>query len=747
MNETRTIDAVLLSREWRDEADGIEIVLWGRSAEGPVRVRIPKQEAVFFVARNAVTRAGCRVERPLVTLAGDPVDVVYFRSRRRMLEERDRLRLDALVPAFESDVKPSDRYVMERFVTGSFRVTGICTERDGVLHVERAKITRADARVGLSMLSIDIETDGFEGPILSAALADREHEEVFGGKDERALLGLFFAAIVARDPDVICGWNVVEFDLTVLQARARKLGVPFAIGRSGERGRILPGNVSIARIPGRVVLDGIATLKSATYDFERFTLEYVAQAVLGRGKRIDASSDKLAEIRRMHVEDPEALADYNLEDCRLVLDVFEKTDLLAFALARARLTGLPMDRQGGSVAAFDHVYLPRLHRRGVVAPDVDRDVLMIQSPGGHVLESAPGLYRDVLSFDFRSLYPSIIRTFQIDPLAMAQPGDDPIPGEDGATFAREGAILPTLITTLHDARSVAMAEENAALSRAIKILMNSFYGVLGTPGCRFFDPKLPTSITRRGHAIIKRACAFFEARDLKVIYGDTDSLFVHFARAEVDLRARGTALARELTALLGQEIARDFRVESHLELRFESHYESFLMPTTRGADRGSKKRYAGRVRAADGTSKLVIRGLEAVRRDWTPFARRVQRELFRRVFEGESYAPWLIELARGLAAGRYDDELVYRKRLRRDLDAYAKDGAPPHVQAARMLDSEPTDVAYVVTTRGPEPLEKRTAPIDYGHYLEKQLAPVCDVILPLIGTSFEKLAGSQRQLF
>lgn len=79
-----------------------------------------------------------------------------------------------------------------------------------------------------------------------------------------------------------------------------------------------------------------------------------------------------------------------------------------------------MDRQGGSVAAFDHLYLPRIHRRGFVAPDVGRDIELIGSPGGHVLDSTPGLYRDVLSFDFRSLYPSIIRTFLIDPLGLAQ---------------------------------------------------------------------------------------------------------------------------------------------------------------------------------------------------------------------------------------------------------------------------------------------------------------------------------------
>ncbi|HVH46783.1 MAG TPA: DNA polymerase II, partial [Labilithrix sp.] len=639
-------------------------------------------------------------------------------------------------------------------------------------------IKSSDVEVKLSVLALDIETDGFTGPLLSAALATTDRERVFVRgeqpstwtgrtseivfvRDERELLARLFAEIVAIDPDVICGWNVTEFDLTVLEARARELGLSFAVGRAGERARVLPGSTatrpSIARVPGRVVLDGIATLKSATYSFDRFTLEYVSRELLGRGKKIIPTSDPIAEIRRMHAEDVGKLAEYNLEDCRLVLDIFAKADLLGFAMERTRLTGLPMDRQGGSVAAFDHLYLPRIHRRGFVAPDVGVGMEAVSSPGGHVLDSSPGLYRDVLSFDFRSLYPSIIRTFRIDPLGLAQPGDDPVPGEDGATFAREGAILPELIATLHDARSAAMATDNTALSRAIKILMNSFYGVLGTPGCRFFDPRLPTSITRRGHAIIERARVFFEGEGLPVLYGDTDSLFVHVrdASTEVETAARGRALAQRLTTLLAEEISRDYRVESHLELRFESHYLRFLMPTTRGTERGSKKRYAGTVRKPGGSIHLVVRGLEAVRRDWTPLARSVQLELFRRVFADEPFDAWLLEIVRDVRAGRLDDQLVYRKRLRRELDDYGRGqgrGAPPHVQAARMLDEGDSDsvaseVEYVMTIRGPEPLEKRPSPIDYTHYVEKQLAPACDVILPFLGTSFDRIAGTQTNLF
>jgi DNA polymerase II len=766
MPGARQLDAFLLSREWRDGDNGIEIVVWARAVEAPVRARFVGQEAVMFVARHAAGRADRRVSLPLRTLEGHPVDALYFRSQRALIAERDRLR-GSLGTAFESDVKPSERFLMERFVNAAMRLEGDATERHGVLHFENPGVKTADLRPELSLLALDIETDGFDGPLLSAAISTRDREHVFvrgeGSArepitfvpDEKALLEAFFAEIRSLDPDLICGWNVVEFDLAVLEARCRAHRLPFALGRGGECARVLSGatpqQVSIARVPGRVVLDGIATLKSATFHFERFTLDRVARELLGRGKKIAPAKDPLALLQRMYAEDVDAFAAYNLEDCRLVREIFAKADLLGFAMERARLTGLPMDRQGGSVAAFDHLYLPRLHRRGFVAPDVGAAVEMAPSPGGHVLDSVPGLFRDVLSFDFRSLYPSIIRTFRIDPLGLFQSGDDPVPGEEGATFARQGAILPALIEALHRARSEAMRENNDALSRAIKILMNSFYGVLGTPGCRFFDPRLPTSITRRGHAIIERARAFFESEGLPVLYGDTDSLFVHLrdGPSENAAAVRGRALAETFTRTIGEELAREFRVESHLELRFESHYLRFLMPTIRGSDRGSKKRYAGTVRKA-GSIGLVVRGLEAVRMDWTPLARRVQQELLRRVFFDEPFEPWLEQVARDLADGLLDDELVYRKRLRRELGEYAQEGAPPHVRAARMLEGHSesaTEVEYVITLQGPEPLKTRSSPIDYVHYLEKQLSPVCDIVLPFLGTSFAKIAGLQRTLF
>jgi DNA polymerase II len=750
------IEMFLLAREWRDTDDGTRLVFWGATADGVARVVVSRDEPVFFVDRDVPLRAGRRERVELQTMRGVPVDVVKFPTRRALLEERERLRIGVNAP-YEADVKPSDRWLMERFVTGSMRVRGRARRRDGWVEIVdpvRVRGTAAPPPRPLRVLALDIETDDLDGPLLSVAVAARGVERVWmvgPDLDERTLLRELTAWIARFDPDVIAGWSVAGFDLAVLEQRSDALGVPLAIGRGNERARVLDGSPPIARVAGRVVLDGPQTLRGATHALESFRLGDVAQHFVGRGKKIATGVDPVEEIRRMHREDPAALAEYNLEDCRLTLDVIEAADLLGFAIERQRLTGLPMDKAGGSVAAFDHLYLPRLHRAGYVAPDVGDGPEPEMSPGGAVLESQPGLYRNVLVLDFRSLYPSIIRTWKVDPLGMVLPAEDRIAGFDGATFAREGAILPELLSTLWDARAEARGEGRAALSTAIKILMNSFYGVLGTPGCRFYDPRLAASITRRGHEVIARTRDWVEERGRKVIYGDTDSLFVLVGEGveEEEAREIGRRTAAELNGWWRDAVLREHRLESHLELRFEVLFLRFLMPTLRHSERGTKKRYAGSVRQPDGGTDVVIKGLEAVRTDWTALAREAQRELLRRVFADEPWEAWLRGVRAQVLAGELDHKLVYKKRLRRELDAYAATGAgaPAHVRAARQLDAVGNDISYVITTRGPEPLEMRTAPIDYRHYVEKQLAAATDSILPVLGTTFERVAGTQLALF
>ncbi len=400
------------------------------------------------------------------------------------------------------------------------------------------------------------------------------------------------------------------------------------------------------------------------------------------------------------------------------------------------------------MAAFDNLYLPRLHRCGRVAPDIDDVRSGPGSPGGYVLDSKPGLYDNVLLLDFKSLYPSIIRSFKIDPLGLAAPGDDPVPGFLGASFARDNAILPELIQDLWAARDEAKRRNDTALSRAIKILMNSFYGVLGAGGCRFYDARLASSITKRGHEIIQHSRQFIESEGYAVIYGDTDSLFVLLGDAVEASKARalGVDLAERLNAWWRERLRDRYRVESFLEVELETHFTRFLMPTVRGERTGSKKRYAGLVRKDDGTCEVVFKGLESVRSDWTPLARRFQRELYRRVFLKEPFKGFVRETLSDLMAGKLDRELVYRKRLRRPLEEYTRN-VPPHVQAARKRKYPGRWVSYVVTTAGPEPVEDGLPKPDYEHYRDRQLAPAANSILNFLDTSFEAITDAQLAIF
>ena len=753
-----------MSRSYRDTSDGVHFDYWVKCAEKALHIRVLNQEVVFFVEHSAKIPDGPyrREALKLKTLGHLAVDGLYFRSQRALRDFAQQLQHSGIL-TFESDVKPEDRYLMERFICSTVCIEGEMLRKGGIWQVVNPKMTPGELVPELSVVSIDIETNGLSGDLYSIAAYAPDGEVVFmvgeeedSGHirfvaDETQLLHDFIDWIIVTNPDVLIGWNVVAFDLAFLVKRAKELHVPFKLGRGGAMCDVIvpngPRQTHIPRLPGRVILDGIPLMRMGAWALESYSLENVAQHLLGTGKLIHGEKDKVAEINRQFREDKHALANYNLEDCRLVYEIFEKADLLNFSIARSCLTGLPLDRLGGSVASFDFSYLPRLHREGFVASDTGAIQDPITSPGGYVMESKPGLYKNVLVLDFKSLYPSIIRTFYIDPLGLHWVDGEQVEGFIGAQFSKEHSILPDLIESLWAAREKAKQENDQALSYAIKIIMNSFYGVLGSSGCRFYDPKLATSITKRGHELITRSQTFIESKGYDVIYGDTDSVFV-LVGDEPGLVCSeiGESLAEQLNSWWTKTLEEEMNVASHLEIEFETHYSTFFMPTIRGSQKGSKKRYAGLIRKDDEHYEVQFKGMESVRTDWTPLARQFQQELFRRVFLEEPFEDYVKSIADGVLKGEFDHELIYRKRLRQKIEEYTKN-IPPHAQAAKKLGENRRWVEYVITVNGPEPIENQPSALDYAHYLDKQLAPAADALLACFGQSFEKITGKQMDMF
>ena len=780
----------VLTRHWRDTPSGVEVEFWLATDEGPQHVRLPVQTSVAFVpqAQRAQVEALVQDERnielrelALRDFHSRPVLGLYSQQHGQLIDIAQRLRR-AGVEVFEADIRPPERFLMERFITAPVSFSGQA-QADGPLLDTRMK-PHPDYRPRLKLVSLDIETSA-QGDLYSIALEGCGQRQVYMlGKatdaDTPVDFDLEFCAtrgdlllrlnhwMALHDPDAIIGWNVVQFDMRILHEHARRLGIPLLLGRGGSemqwREHGSRNNHYFASAAGRLIIDGIESLRSATWSFTSFSLENVAQTLLGEGKDISTPYQRMDEINRMFAEDKPALARYNLKDCELVTRIFHKTELLTFLLERASVTGLEADRSGGSVAAFYHLYMPLMHRQGYVAPNLG-DNPPQASPGGFVMESQPGLYESVLVLDYKSLYPSIIRTFLIDPLGLIEglrePDDEhSVPGFRGARFSRTRHCLPAIIEQIANGREVAKREKNAPLSQALKIIMNSFYGVLGSSGCRFFDTRLASSITLRGHEIMLKTRGLIEAQGYSVIYGDTDSTFVWLRseHTEADAARIGRELVQHVNQWWQAHVRDEYGLVSALELQFETHYSRFLMPTIRGAEEGSKKRYAGLVMRPDGQAEMVYKGLEAVRSDWSPLAQQFQQALYLRIFNRQPYQDYVRDFVQRTLAGQHDEWLIYRKRLRRPLSDYERN-VPPHVRAARLADEyndqqgRPRQyqnggyISYVITVAGPQPLENRTAEVDYDHYLTRQLQPVADAILVFVDDDFSALVGGQMGLF
>jgi len=802
----------LLQPTYRIEGGRPVVHLYGTLETGEsFLVRDDRWTPHFYVARSDAPSArdlGAKVVGDPGTeatrnMAGEPLARVEVPTPPDTPAVRDRLQ-GAGIRTYEADVRFAYRYLIDRGIRGALAVRGSWSP--GPRGIDRAyenpDVAPGACQPDLGVLSLDIETDPRARRLLSIALVGTgpaETDEVLlfsppqfpdcpGGATafatEAELLGAFVERVRALDPDILTGWNVVDFDLSVLARLAETLGVPLLLGRGGQPVRFRPSNFPGAptqvTVPGRVVLDGIQLLRGAFVRLESYALNDVGRVILGRGKTVE-DREGGREILRLFQEDREALVAYNRNDARLVLDILEELRLLELTVERSLLTGMPPDRVSASIAAFDFLYLSELHKLGIAGPTVTGPVSAdVGTPGGHVLEPRPGLHRDVAVFDFKSLYPSLIRTFQIDPLGYARatagkreeegPGAGGIRAPNGAVFPREPGILPRLLDELVPRREKAKREGNAVASQAIKILMNSFYGVLGTSACRFADPALAGAITGFGKEILLWSKRWIEGEGYEVLYGDTDSLFVSTgAKGPEEAMSTGERLAAALNEALAVHVRETWDVESRLEIEFERLYLRLFLPRVRHGTEGARKRYAGLAREGN-RERVVFTGMEVVRRDWTDLARTVQRELYERLFTDRPVDAYLREIVRALRAGELNAQLVYRKALRKAADSYTAT-TPPHVAAARKLAERRkrsggtvegsalprgTVIAYVITTAGPEPVEEnggcgegagaRTgAPLDYQHYVEKQVEPVAAPVLDVLGLDFKQVIGDDRQ--
>jgi DNA polymerase I len=717
------------------------------------------------------------------TLLGREVEAikVSFHHPKDMPPLRHRIRdFPGVKEVYEFDIPPARRYLVDRGLTpmAGVEVTGRMEEREGVktVLIESPPKPVAIHEPKLNVMSFDIEVYNPTGsprpdkdPILMVSLADnRGLRRVITWKDlgadlgyvevvgsEREMLKRFVELVKERDVDILLGYNTDLFDFPYMRERARQLKLKLDLGRDGSeviaRKRRF---ATAARVRGRVHVDVFAMVNFlatiGTIRLIHYTLEDVYRHMLGKEKP-DFEFTMMVSAWEKGGELGRRLLEYSMSDADATLEL--GLELLPLFVELTRVVGQTLFDVSRMTPGqlVEWLLIAEAHRRGELIParpvgEEFEERLEETYIGAYVMEPVKGLHEDLVVFDFRSLYPSIIVTHNIDPSTLnckcCKTGEATRVPELGYHFCKkqEGFISATLKKLIETRarlkeelkRHKRETEEYRSLNAkqtAYKIIANSAYGMLGYSRARWYSKECAESVTSFGRHYIQKTIQMAKDFGLEVVYGDTDSLF-----CKLNGKSRDDAQS------FLEEVNRN--LPGMIELELEGFYPRGVFIT--------KKRYA----MIDEEGRMVVKGLEFVRRDWAAIAKRTQEEVLKAILRDglpEKAAEIVRRATRDVLEGRVSlDDLVIYTQLKMPIESYKSVG--PHVVAAKRLrklghEVEPGMMIAYIEVKGPGSISDRAVPVeefkgmeyDPEYYVGHQVLPAVMRIMEVLGYREEDL--------
>ena len=725
-----TFDLFLLEGSYQAVDDGVVVELFGRTREGEA-----------MVARYYGFRPYFELTRPTeeirARLAADP-EIVAVTDETTWLNGEDQpairvtLRHPWLVPQYrdqyrrkpeEGSVIASDIPFVHRFLydkhlglTIEFEAEDEPEEiraRYTVPRVVRVVTTDRDIRPtepfrpSLRVLSFDIENAIRERTIFCiCGVVDGggRPRTTFriGQAPEREMLEEFTRVVEREDPDVITGYNIGGYDIPLLLERVKAVGLKeFPLGR--ERSGPREMGERLWKVAGRIIADAWWSARRELRPKQE-SLQYVARVLLNDSK-LDVDRRNISEEWN---RDPVRVMEYCERDADLALRILLRLRSLDKAADLATVAHLPLEEglNGRTSLFIDAMLIPAADAEHVGVPmshSTGRDSTI---EGGYVHTIKPGIHRWVVVLDFKSMYPSIIIARNLCFTTLSKDGTTVAPS--GARFlapsVRQGLIPRILAGLLTDrdrfrrlGREATTDETKAyydGLQNAVKILMNSYYGVLASSFYRFTNKDIGAAITSFARESITTIIRELEADGHEVVYSDTDSVFV---RSPVDTLEG----AREF----GEAVARRFTHEG-VTFEFQSVFESLF-------SHGAKKRYVGRT--VWPREETVIRGYENRRSDAFDYQSSALLEVFDLVLKGDTDGA--VRRSRELVQAVREksvppERLVIARSVRAegDYNASTRD-ALPFLRVFKQLQKEGYDVipgmkvAWIVTDSRKSPQE------------------------------------------
>jgi DNA polymerase I len=681
----------------------------------------------------------------------------------------------------------------------------ICLEAEGLESLDKIE------NVNFKYLSIDIEVPtqaglpspkedeigiisltfypAFQGRntlVLISKQVSRISEDVMSFGDEKEMLRKFLEIIIKFDPDIITGYNLMNFDLPYLNERLKVLKLPRTIGRCLQKPisiRKIKENRFRCSIPGRIVADPYLMIREMAkrgffVGLKRFGLGDVSKYLLNEEK-IDISHSEIPKYWNGSKKEIEKIIEYARKDSQLAMRILIEKNFLDKYIGLSQVCGLLLQDtlDTGEAGKIENLLLREFNKRDFIIPckPTEEEIKRREEErerkglkGAFVFDPATGLHTNcTLYLDFVSMYPSFIISFNICPSTLLLDGEkvEYIQSPYGAKFVaasvRKG-VLPEVVKRLIESRKnikERMKEEKDEVIRraldaqqeAFKRMANAFYGYTGFIRARIYALDIANSITSFGRKYIKLTKEIVEKETpYKIIYGDTDSIMIETNTTEVE---KAFAIANELTEIINEKIG-------VLQIKVESIFRTLLII--------AKKRYAGWSFEKVGDEwkdSIVMKGIETVRRDWCELVSETLNKILEIILKDQNpkkALDYFKEVVRKLQNEEIPlEKLLIIKGISKNIEDYK--GVQPHIELLKKMMKRKgvripgvgDRIGYIIV-KGLEPISERAEDlewirkhnlkVDSRYYLESQLLPPIERIFESMGVARSELVGIGRQL-
>lgn len=698
---------------------------------------------------------------------------------------------DKKIPVLESDVnyiskyiiekrvKPMEFYEVEGQLLSDNDLEGLPSEINCDYVVLAKKIFESKPfEYTPSVIAFDIEADNLDpekGKILMLSIVSGVFRKVLTWKkipskikeaeyvkDEKELIERFIEIIKERNPDFITGYFTDGFDFPYLRTRAEKNKIKFTLGLDNSNLIFSRGKTKSCKVTGRVHIDlyrFIENIISPTLQSEILNLNQVAKELIGE-KKVELGFGWQKELSESQIE---KYFLYNLQDSILAEKLFYKlwpniselSKIVAeplFSCSRASYSQLVERYILQNLSRFNELAMPKPEHK-----EIEKRKERPKYAGAYVKQPEAGLFENIVVFDFASIYPSIIASFNISLSTISR---KKIEGYETPEFEFESkpvkfyfhkkkGFIPIILEELIEKRKQIKKElkrnhsiELEARSYALKTLANATYGYFGFFGARYYCVECAASTTAIGRYYIQKVIKKAEENGFKVLYSDTDSI-------AITLENKTKKEALEFLKKMNNELP------GIMEIDLENFYERGIFVTKRTGEFGAKKKYA-----LISGSKLKIRGFETVRRDWCDLARELQNEVLKKVLsEGNPHSSLKLvkEVIKQVKSGKVEkSKLVIRTSLKKPISEYENIG--PHVVAAKRMIEKGIPIGigslieyYISNVPGKKLVRERIklpeeeGEYDKNYYIENQILPAVENIFQVFGIKKEEIVPVEQK--